>query len=251
MVVTAVKTRKVLAGSCSLNELLDESLGGLEEKSVLAITSKVAAICENRVVPIGTVEKAELVKRESDYFIDPSVSKYNMSFTISHHTLVPVAGIDESNGNGNYVLWPGDPQKTANQVRAYLQKRFGLKNVGVILTDSTARPLHYGTEGVAIGYSGFSSSNSYVGQPDLFGRAFQVSIANIVDALASAAVLVMGEGTEQTPLAIIEDVPAVKFQDHDPTPDELKQFFLEHMEDDLFEPFLKNAPWQKGDQKQK
>jgi F420-0:gamma-glutamyl ligase len=67
-----------------------------------------------------------------------------------------------------------------------------------------------------------------------------------LDALASAAVVVMGEGTEQTPIALIEDVPFVRFQDNDPSADELKSFFLSHMEDDLFEPFLKNAPWQPG-----
>ncbi len=214
---------------------------------MLAVTSKVVGICEGRVVPIGSVEKEDLIKQESDFFLDPSLSKYNMSFTITHRTLVPVAGIDESNSNGNYVLWPKDPQASANKARAYLKKRFGLKNVGVILTDSTARPLHYGTEGVAIAYSGFAPSNNYIGQPDLFGREFKVSISNILDALASAAVVVMGEGTEQTPLAVIEDVPFARFQEGDPSQAEVDGFYLSHMKDDLFEPFLKNAPWQKGD----
>ena len=245
MLVTALKTDKISPGR-TLNQVLDKYLVNLNDNSVLAITSKIVGICENRVVPIGGVDKTKLIERESDYFLDPALSKYNMSFTITRNTLVPVAGIDESNGNGNYVLWPEDPQKSANQVRDYLKKRFSLKSIGVVLTDSTARPLHFGTEGVGIAYSGFAPSNNYIGQPDLFGREFKVSISNILDALASAAVVVMGEGTEQTPLAIIEEVPFVRFQDHDPTEEELAEFYLSHMEDDLFEPFLKNAPWQKG-----
>jgi putative folate metabolism gamma-glutamate ligase len=245
MKVTAFKTDKIVAGP-TLSEILDKHLDNVPENSVLAITSKIVGICEGRLVPIGSVDKDELVKRESHYFLDPALSKYNMSFTITHGTLIPVAGIDESNGNGQYVLWPEDPQKSANEIRAYLKKRFSMKNIGVVLTDSTARPLHYGTEGVAIAYSGFAPSNDYIGQPDLFGRPFKISISNILDALASAAVVVMGEGTEQTPIALIEDVPFVRFQDNDPSADELKSFFLSHMEDDLFEPFLKNAPWQPG-----
>lgn len=246
MIVKTIKTRKVTAESGTLAQLLDEYLERLEDKSVIAITSKVVAICEGRVVPTSQADKKELVRQESDYYLPEHMSKYDFSFTITHNTLIPEAGIDLSNGNGNYVLWPKDPQKSANEITHYLQKRFGLKKVGVIITDSTARPLHYGTEGIGISYSGFAPSNNYVGQPDLFGRKLEVSISNILDALASAAVVVMGEGSEQTPIAVIEDVPFVNFQDYDPTNEELKGFYLSHMNDDLFEPFLKNMGWRKG-----
>lgn len=247
MKVHAVKTRRVVAGDGDLEQLFDEHLSGLEEQSIVAVTSKVVSICEGRVVPVGSIGKEELVKQESDFFLDPNLSKFNMSFTVTRNTLIPVAGIDESNGNGNYVLWPLDPQASANAARRYLARRFSLARVGVVITDSTARPLHYGTEGVGIAYSGFAPSKDYVGEPDLFGRPLKVSIANILDALAAAAVVVMGEGAEQTPIAVIEDVPFVEFHDHDPTPEELDGFYLNHMNDDLFAPFLRNAPWQKGD----
>lgn len=246
MRVTAIKTRKVVAGAISLSDFLDESIKHLAENSVLAITSKVVAICEGRVLPVGSVEKDELVKREADYFLPEEMSKYGFSFTITHHTLIPLAGIDESNGDGNYVLWPKDPIESANRIKQHLRQRFGLKNLGVVITDSTARPLHYGTEGVAIAYSGFAPSNDYIGKKDLFGRKLKVSIANIADALSASAVVVMGEGSEQTPLAVISELPFVKFQDHDPTAKELRGFYLEHMRDDLFAPFLRNMGWRKG-----
>jgi len=44
---------------------------------------------------------------------------------------------------------------------------------------------------------------------------------NVADALAAAAVLLMGEGKEQTPLAVLTDLPFVTFQDHNPSPAEL------------------------------
>lgn len=246
MKVTGIKTELVRPGGPSIVEFLDKNLPDLKENSVLAITSKVAAICEGRVVPLAETNKNELAIAESDYYLPAYMSKFAFTFTITHNTLIPSAGIDESNADGNYVLWPKDPQKTATAVWHYLKERFGLKQVGVILTDSTARPLHYGTEGVGIAYCGFQPKNNYVGKPDLFGRPLEVSVANILDALASSAVLVMGEGTEQTPLALIEDVPFVNFQDNEPSKDELDAFFINHWEDDLFEPFLKNAGWQKG-----
>jgi F420-0:gamma-glutamyl ligase len=246
MKVSAIKTQKVVAGKLTMADLLDRHLENVADRSVLAVTSKVVAISEGRVVKIGDIAKEDLIRQEADYYLDPSLSKYGLSFSITHSTLVPAAGIDESNGNGHYVLWPKKPSDSANKLRQYLRKRFNLNHIGVVITDSTARPLHYGTEGVAIAYSGFAPSNNYIGQPDLFGRPYKISISNIADALASAAVAVMGEGTEQTPLAVIEGLPFVNFQDRDPTPKELSGFYLSHMEDDLFAPFLKNAPWQKG-----
>jgi dihydrofolate synthase / folylpolyglutamate synthase len=246
MIVRPVRTDKILSGNGDIFEVLDKHLEDIKEETIVAITSKIVAICEGRTVPINEAEKEDLVIRESDYYLPAHISKYGFSFTITHNTLIPVAGIDESNGNGDYILWPADPQQSANAIRAYLVKRFGLKKIGVIITDSTARPLHYGTEGVAISYSGFSPLNDYVGQKDLFGREFKVSVANIADGLASSAVLVMGEGTEQTPIALITEVPFAEFQDRDPTDAELQKFYLEHMEDDLFAPFLRNMGWQKG-----
>lgn len=251
MHIQAVKTEKILAGCLTIFELLDKSLASLANGDVVAITSKVVGICEGRVVPIGSIDKQELVRQEAEYYLPLSASKYGLSFTITHGTLVPVAGIDESNGNGNYVLWPADPQASANSIREYLVKRFNLKKVGVVITDSTARPLHYGTEGVAISFSGFVPNNNYIGKPDLFGRPFKISISNIADGLAAAAVLVMGEGTEQTPVAVIKDVPFVKFSSRNPTKQELESFYLPHMEDDLFAPFLRNAGWLPGDKQKK
>jgi len=246
LIVRPVKTRKVVAGSGSIFDLLDESLSKLKEGSVLAITSKVVAICDGRVVPIEQAEAQDLVIQEADYYLPKEMSKYDFSFTITHGTLIPRAGIDESNGNGNYILWPKNPVKSAIAIRRHLHQRFKLKKIGVIITDSTVRPLHYGVEGVTIGYSGFKPNKDYVGQPDLFGRPLEVTNANMADALAAAAALVMGEGTEQTPIAIIEDLPFVEFQDRDPTKEELDNFYIPMLKDDLFAPFLKSVVWRRG-----
>jgi len=248
MIVTPIKTKKVIKGD-ELFSLLDDYLPNLKEKTILAVTSKVVSICEGRIIPADSVDKHELVKKESDFYLSEDLSDYGFSFTVVHNTLIPAAGIDESNGDGHYVLWPKDPQHSANEIRAYLKKRFNLNHVGVVITDSTAIPLHWGTKGIAISYSGFLPTNDYISTKDLFGRVLMVTKSNIADSLAAAAVLTMGEGSESTPIATIEDLSLVKFQGRNPTKEELEGFYTDHMKDDLFAPFLQNMGWQKGQRK--
>ena len=67
----------------------------------------------------------------------------------------------------------------------------------------------------------------------------------VADALATAAVLAMGEGNEQTPLAVIEDVPFVQFQQRNPNKKELTELTIDP-KDDLYAPLLKGVKWRKG-----
>jgi F420-0:gamma-glutamyl ligase len=65
-----------------------------------------------------------------------------------------------------------------------------------------------------------------------------------MDALAAASVFEMGEGAEQTPLAVITDLNKVEFQDRNPTQEEL-DFLKIDIEDDLYAPLLKSVEWKK------
>ncbi len=241
MIVTPLKTQRITPGKLSLIDLLDEALAELSEKAILVITSKVVSLCENSVRPKGSVNKEELVMQEADQIAE-AVGEYGFHFTITNNTLIPSAGIDESNSDDTYVLWPRDAQATANETRSYILRRFSLQQVGVIITDSTITPLRRGTTGIALAHSGFRALNNYVGTPDLFGRPFTVSQANVAGGLAAAAVLSMGEGAEQTPLCIIQDLPFVHFQHHHPTAEELRLLAIEPQED-VFAPFLTSVKW--------
>lgn len=245
MKITSIKTHKIIIGRESLLNILDKYLPKLKEKSILVITSKIVSICEGNFIEIGKVNKTDLIKKEAEYFIPAEQSKYNITLTIKRNLLVPTAGIDESNGNGYFILWPKNPQKTTNQVKKYLKQRFKLKHVGVIITDSKTSPLRWGTTGFALAHSGFKALNNYIGKPDIFGRLLHVTKANIMDSLAAATVAVMGEGNEQTPLAIIEEADFVKFQNRNPSKQELKELNIP-IEDDLYAPLLKTTKWKKG-----
>ncbi|OGH17095.1 MAG: hypothetical protein A3C30_01780 [Candidatus Levybacteria bacterium RIFCSPHIGHO2_02_FULL_40_18] len=242
MQVRTIKTEKIIPRSIGLFELLDKYINEFSEESILAIASKVVSICEGRVAPVEGSDKDELVKKEADFYLPKEENDYNIYLTIKNNILVPTAGIDESNGGGYYILWPKNPQKTVNQIREYLTKRFNVKWVGVIITDSKTTPLRWGTSGVSIAHSGFLALKNYIGKPDIFGKSMRITKGAVADSLAASAVLVMGEGNEQTPMAIISDVPFVEFQDGNPTKKELDELKIA-IKNDVYGSILKRAPW--------
>ena len=246
MTVTAVRTRRVSVRELSLFDLLDEAVPALEPGSILAVTSKIVALCEGRVVPGGgdAAQKARLVAEESERYLPPSSSRYEVSLSIKGNILIPSAGIDESNSDGNFVLWPADPQASANAAWRHLCARSGT-GIGVIITDSTTTPLRMGVCGVPIAHCGFLAVNDFVGTPDLFGRPLAMTRANVAAGIAAAAVTVMGESDEQTPLAVVTDVPFVRFQHREPTAQELAALAIAP-EDDLYAPLLGAVAWQRG-----
>lgn len=245
MKVTAIKTRVVEVNSLNLRAFLEESLKDIPEKSVIAITSKVVALCEGSAVPTEETEKDELIERESEYFLPRLKNKYSVYLTIRNNMLVPSAGVDESNAKGCYITWPQNPQASANMAWDFLRQRFGLKELGVIITDSVSSPLRWGVTGRCVSYCGFKGIFPRIGEPDLFGRKLKMTRVNIADALAASAVLCMGESNEQTPIAIIEDVPFTEFTQQYPTEKELKSMRIT-FEDDLYGQLLTSVKWRKG-----
>jgi putative folate metabolism gamma-glutamate ligase len=245
MIITPIKTRVIQSGDLSLEQLLDESIDVLHEKDIIAITSKVVSLCEGRTIRADTTTKDDLIKQQATFYLDKQNSDYDFTFTITNNTLIPTAGIDESNGSGNFILWPKDPQKTANKIRSYLRNKFGLNYIGVIITDSTCSPMRRGTTGIALAHSGYKALNKYVGKKDLFGRTFRVSYSSISGGLAAAAVVAMGEGSERTPIALINSAPFVTFCKQNPTKKELEWLHISKYED-LFAPFLNSINWKRG-----
>lgn len=245
MIITPIKTHAITITDTDILVVLDEYIKKLPENSVLAVTSKIVSICEGSVVKIGSIEKDALIEKEAEKFLPRASNRFNIALTIKNGILNASAGIDESNGNGYYILWPRNPQNSANLIRSFLQKKFRLKHVGVVITDSKTQPLRWGATGIALAHSGFKALNDYIGKPDVFKRNLHVTKANIMDALAEAAVLVMGEGREQTPLALISQVPFVHFQSRNPTPQEVKSLHID-VEDDIYGPILKAVKWREG-----
>lgn len=244
MKVTPIKTHKITNKDNDLFKILDKYISHLSEKSIVAVTSKIVSICEGRIVKkVSEEQKDKLAKKEADYYLPREFNQYGFMITINRGVMVASAGIDESNGAGYYVLWPKDPQKSVNAIRRYLAKKFKLNYIGVIITDSKLTPLRWGVTGVSISHSGFREINSYIGKPDIFGRKLKAEKVNVADALATSAVVEMGEGNEQQPLAIIEDLSFVSFQKRNPTQKELDGIKIA-FGDDVFSSLISSVKWQ-------
>lgn len=251
MIVTAITTRPLLPPKDDLEAVIDESLPHtIPERSVLVVSSKVVAIGQGRCEPIPDVGdvaavKEALVRREAQLFLprDPD-ALYPRLFTVTAGSLISSAGIDQSNGDGHFILWPTDPMGAAQRLRAHVQKVRGARELGVIISDSHSSPLRNGALGFGIGYAGIRAQRDYRNTPDIFGRHLKMERLNVIDSLAASAGVVMGEGGECTPLVLIHDVSHVAFAETE-SDDPLLRLQVA-LEDDVFAPFFTRAPWQQG-----
>lgn len=222
------------------NALLEysNSKNSLEGK-ILAVTSKIVSVCENQIVRRENIKKADLILRQADR--DLGEIGYGSRLTVKENLLLASAGVDESNSESDdFICLPENPKQSAHQLWQEIAKSFQLHSFGIIITDSRTSPLRLGTTGVSLSHWGFNGLVDRVGHPDLFGRPLQLTKINIVDALAAAAVLVMGESNEQTPLALISDLPEGQMTFHETTDlDEMRVKMVDgEFPSDLYWPFL-------------
>jgi F420-0:gamma-glutamyl ligase len=234
--ILPIKTRKVLPPQDDITDILNH-LPKLKEGDVLVMASKILAIHQGRTIKKSKFknQKSKLIQQEADYFLSKhKVGDSEIVLTIKDHTLIPSAGIDESNGNNYYILWPKNSHTQAKKIWTLLTKKNNIKNLGVIIADSHTTPLRWGTQGISIGYFGINPLKDYRGAKDIFGRQLKYTQSNVVDALANLGVLMMGEGDEQTPIVIIRGYNNLRFTNQD-----LRKKFLIHPKQDLYSPLLK------------
>lgn len=232
MIIQPIKTHIFQEGD-DLFVFITRYVKKLPEKSVIVIASKIASLAEERTVPLGSnQEKEDLIQKESELALP---TKY-VWFTVKDGMVMASAGIDESNASGKWILLPKDSFQVARSLRKGLQEKYGVKNLGVLITDSCPLPLRRGVIGLALGYAGFRGIRDYHGKPDIFGRKFEYSTTDVADSLATAAAFVMGEGNEQQPLAIITQAP-VEFCERTS-----RRELSVDQKDDMYEPLFAHLP---------
>jgi coenzyme F420-0:L-glutamate ligase len=225
----AVRTGIIKAGDDIVQvilEALKKQNLQLDDKDILAVTSKVVAYAENRLANLHNVEPskeaiefaqrfslepefAELILREADK-IYGGVKKAVL--TLKNNILTANAGIDNKNApNGQAVLWPSNPKRWTENIREEIRKRTG-KKVAILIVDSGLVPLRRGTIGLALAVAGFKPVKDLRGKKDFFGKKILITQHAVADNLASAAHMLMGEADEKTPVVLIKDAP-VDFDD--------------------------------------
>ncbi len=229
MHIRPIKTRVFREGE-DLVSFITKHIPRAKEKTVIVVTSKIAALAENRTSPLlSRKDEAKLIRSESTLAIETE----HVWLTMKDGIFIANAGIDKSNADGKLILLPLDSFASAENIRKALMRIYKVKQLGVLLTDSRVVPLRAGVTGVALGYAGFKGVFDYRKKKDIFGRPFVFEQTNVADNLASASILVMGEGSERQPLAVIEDAP-IAFQNRID-----KNEAAIPLKDDLYFPVLK------------
>lgn len=241
MEVKALKTHRIEKNE-SLLEILDKYVISLKENDVIVITSKIISVCQGRIISKNEISKDILIRQEADAIVQTSHNSYGIYLTLKDNILIPSAGIDESNSEDSYILYPSNIQKTIVKVWKHLRKTHHIQNLGIVISDSHTSPLRRGVTGIALGWCGFRPLYCYEGKTDLYNKFLRITKINLLDSLATTATLVMGEGNEQTPIAIISGAPRVFFLDRIPSTEEIENVRLK-MEEDLYAPLLLSAQW--------
>ena len=226
-----IKTRIVNPPKDEIWDIIDALY--IEDGDIVFITSKILGIHQSRCLP-DTADKEVLIKQECSRFL-PYTHRagFEVSLTVVDNILMANAGIDESNADGHYILWPKGVDKLCGEIRKRLMKKHGVKKLGVVSTDSHTTPLRWGVTGITTGLAGVEPLRDLRGESDIFGRKMGVTKVNIIDALAGAAVLCMGEAAEQIPIVILRGFEGIKFSDTA----SMKDFTIAP-EDDLYSPLL-------------
>jgi coenzyme F420-0:L-glutamate ligase/coenzyme F420-1:gamma-L-glutamate ligase len=197
----------------------------IEDGDVIVVAQKIFSKAEKRVIRLKNVvpsKKAEEIAkktRKSPKFVELVLEETKRIMKASNGILLVEdkrglicinAGIDKSNieGKGNFSLLPEDPDKSAEKCRAEIRKLTG-KNVAVIMCDTYSRPFRRGQVNFAIGIAGIKPFKDYRGEKDLFGHVLQVKNIAVVDEIAAAAELFMGQGREATPVIIFRGLSKV------------------------------------------
>jgi len=233
LTVQPIRTRIFRTSESIVDFVVDHVDSALvKESMVVAVTSKIVSLAENRLVDRSSISKRDLIAREADENLGEVA--HGSFLTIKHGLFILSAGIDESNSEDNqYILYPEDPFLSAKNLWQGLRDRWKLKHLGVILTDSHTTPLRRGVTGLALSHWGFRGLKDLVGSPDLFGRKMKMTTVNVADSLAVTATLLMGEANEAQPLAILHGAP-VEFVDHVE-----KTELTMPLAEDLYAPFFK------------
>lgn len=209
----------------ALEPFLHAHLPCLSEGSIVALTSKIISLSQGRLISPGNSTLHEILEQECDW-VEP-ITLYDQTFLTQYQGRILLnAGIDTSNVKGGYLLLPHHPFDIAHTIGHFLCDQYGLKEVGVLITDSRTQPFFRGAVGTPIAWWGFHALNSWIGEKDLVGNTLQSTTQNVVHALAAATVYVMGETRESTPLALVENIPHIRFANHAPSPTDIENVFV-------------------------
>ena len=184
-------------------DVLNKSEIGIEKNDIFVVTQKIVSKSEGMERDLSNYDFEELLQSESKKIIR---KRGDLVIAKTHHGFICAnAGIDRSNVKKNLaLLLPEDPNKSADKFRKKFESLANLP-IAVIISDTFGRAWRKGQVNFAIGSSGISPIDSYIGKLDSFDNELNATEIAVIDELASAAELVMKK-TIDIPIAIIRGV---------------------------------------------
>ncbi len=184
-------------------DVLNKSEIGIEKNDIFIVTQKIVSKSEGMERDLSNYDFEELLQSESKKIIR---KRGDLVIAKTHHGFICAnAGIDRSNVKKNSaLLLPEDPNKSADKFRKRFESLANL-SIAVIISDTFGRAWRKGQVNFAIGSSGISPIDSYIGKLDSFDNELNATEIAVIDELASAAELVMKK-TIDIPIAIIRGV---------------------------------------------
>ena len=184
-------------------DVLNKSEIGIEKNDIFIVTQKIVSKSEGMERDLSNYDFEELLQSESKKIIR---KRGDLVIAKTHHGFICAnAGIDKSNVKKNSaLLLPEDPNKSADKFRKKFESLANLP-IAVIISDTFGRAWRKGQVNFAIGSSGISPIDSYIGKLDSFDNELNATEIAVIDELASAAELVMKK-TIDIPIAIIRGV---------------------------------------------
>lgn len=198
----------------------------IQNGDILVVTHVIVSRAEGKIVNLDEVAPSEFAKNiAAQYEKDPALVEVVLRESKSikrmgdgkiitetkHGFICANSGVDKSNAPGERIvaLLPDDPDNSAEKIRREIKRLTGC-DVAVIISDTHGRALREGEINVAIGVAGIKPLRSRRGEKDLFGYVLRVKNTAIVDELASAAELAIGQADEGIPVAIIRGYKYLK-----------------------------------------
>ena len=206
-------------------DVLNKNEIGIEKNDIFIVTQKIVSKSEGMERDLSNYDFEQLLQSESKKIIR---KRGDLVIAKTHHGFICAnAGIDKSNVKKNSaLLLPEDPNKSADKFRKRFESLANLP-IAVIISDTFGRAWRKGQVNFAIGSSGISPIESYIGKLDSFDNELNATEIAIIDELASAAELVMKK-TIEVPIAIIRgvDFKSSKLNASELLRDDNEDFFL-------------------------
>jgi F420-0:gamma-glutamyl ligase len=217
LILKAVENIPLIQKGDDLADLICKNASDIEDKDIIVIASTIVSkslgltFFEKDLIPSAEAKRIAKLNGKDPRLIQAILDESVEILTEAPFMLVRNknghvcinAGIDASNVGGGLLLkLPDKPDDYAQKIGKAIEKKTK-KKISVIITDTNGRAFKEGQTNVAIGLYNIKPIRQWIGEKDLYGKVLEISEEAVVDEIAGAANLLMGEGGFGYPVVIV------------------------------------------------